>query len=101
MQAEVPLPAEAHECVGGLAQLVVPCLRDGVPEEEGRDRRCWAIDCVSRVTRDIEQELGVDLGDRDAEVGGQGLAGNGGPLAERVVGHAPILPVAPSQRRPT
>lgn len=91
MQAEIPLPAEAHECVGRLVELVVPSLGDGVPEEKGRDRRRWAIDGMRGIARDVEEKLGIDVGDVHAEVGSEGLASDRGPLAERVVSHPPIL----------
>jgi hypothetical protein len=44
------------------------------------------------IAGDIEEELGVDLGDVDTEIGRQGGAGDGSPLAERVVSHVPHPP---------
>lgn len=92
MQAEVPFPAEAHERVGGVLELVVSRLGHGVPEQECRDGRRGPVDGVSGVARDVEEKLGIDLGHVDPEVLGEGGARHGGPLAERVVIHVPILP---------
>jgi hypothetical protein len=43
------------------------------------------------IAGDVEQELRVHLGNLYAEVGGQGLAGYRGPLAERVMSHPAIF----------
>ena len=92
MQAEVPFPAEAHERVGGVLELVVSRLGHGVPEQECRDGRRGPIDGVSGVARDVEEKLGIDLRHVDTEVLGEGGARHCGPLAERVVIHPPIIP---------
>jgi len=92
MQPKVPLAAQSLECVGGFVESAIPSLGDGVPEEEGRDGRCWPVDRVGGISGHIEEELRVYLGDLHPEIGGQCLAGDGGPLAERVMCHAPILP---------
>lgn len=91
MQPEVPLSTETHECVSRLVELLVAGLGHGVAEEECRDGSGGAIHRMGGVACDVEEQLGVDLGDLHTEIGRQGLARDGGPLAERVMSHVPIL----------
>ena len=98
MQAEVPLPTEALERLSRLLKRAVTGFGDGIAKKERRDGCGRTIHRMCCIAGDVEEKLRVYLGNVHSEFGSQGLAGYRGPLAERVVSHAPIFlpPTAPS-----